>query len=163
MKSLADVLETARTFLAAAQERVHHDIAPILASKVRDRLARVTGGRYDEASVDPETLNVQVRDAEGRWRNAELLSHGTAEQVYLLLRVAMAEILTEDGVNCPLLFDDSTVQSDPQRTWAILDVLHEVSGEHQVIVFSQEDDVIEWAQDHLGTRDQLLFLDVEPL
>lgn len=163
VRSLAEVLEITRRFLIDAQERVHHDIAPVLASKVRDRLARVTGGRYEAVSVDPQTLNVQVRDADGRWRHAEYLSHGTAEQVYLLLRVAMAEILTPEGVSCPLLFDDSTVQSDPQRTHAILDVLHEVSGEHQVIVFSQEDTVTAWAQDHLGSRDRFQYLDVEPI
>jgi uncharacterized protein YhaN len=163
VESLADVLDTTKRFLAAAQERVHRDIAPVLAAKVRDRLARVTDGRYVEVSVDPETLKVQVRDSRGRWRNAEFLSHGTAEQVYLLLHVAMAEILTADGANCPLLLDDSTVQSDPQRTRAILDVLHEVSLEHQVILFSQEDDVIAWAQEQLGARDMLLPLVVEPI
>lgn len=160
VESLAEVLETTKKFLTAAQERVHRDIAPVLAAKVRDRLARVTDGRYVEVSIDPETLKVQVRDAGGRWRNAEFLSHGTTEQIYLLLRVAMAQILTEPGTHCPLLIDDSTVQSDPKRTRAILDVLRDVSIEHQVIVFSQEDDVTTWAQRNLGTRDRLHLLSV---
>lgn len=163
VRSLAKVLDTAKGFLAEAQKRVHHDIAPVLASKVRDRLARVTEGRYVEVSVDPESLSVQVQDARGRWRKAEFLSHGTSEQVYLLLRVAVAEILTPEDVSCPLLFDDSTVQSDPQRTLAILDLLHEVSEEHQVIVFSQENEVVAWAQEHLGDRDSLIAMDVEAL
>lgn len=163
VESLADVLDTTRRFLAAAQERVHRDIAPVLAAKVRDRLARVTDGRYLGVSVDPETLKVRVRDAGGRWRNAEFLSHGTAEQVYLLLHIAMAEILTTGGANCPLLLDDSTVQSDPQRTRAMLEVLRDVSTDHQVILFSQEDAVAAWAQGNLGTRDRLLSLSVEPL
>ncbi len=116
-----------------------------------------------EVGVDPETLHVQVRDATGRWRNADFLSHGTAEQIYLLLRVAMAEILTTEDTRCPLLVDDATVQSDPRRTLAILDVLHEVSREHQVVLFSQEDDVANWAQSSLGPRDRLLSLVVSPL
>lgn len=163
VESLAEVLETTKGFLAAAQERVHRDIAPVLAAKLRDRLARVTDGRYVEVSVDPETLKVQVREARGHWRNAEFLSHGTAEQIYLLLRIAMAQILTTAGANCPLLIDDSTVQSDPQRTQAILDVFREVSNEHQVILFSQEDDVVTWAQANLGPRDRLHSLAVAPL
>lgn len=163
VKSVGEVLETTKSFLTTAQERVHRDIAPVLGAKVRDRLSRVTEGRYVEVGVDPETLNVQVRDARGHWRNAEFLSHGTAEQIYLLLRVAMAEILTTEGTRCPLLVDDATVQSDPRRTLAILDVLHEVSREHQVVLFSQEDDVANWAQSSLGPRDRLLSLVVSPL
>jgi hypothetical protein len=67
----------------------------------------------------------------------------------------MAEVLTASGANCPILLDDSTVQSDPERTHAILDVLHDVSTEHQVIVFSQERDVLAWTEKNLGVRDQL--------
>lgn len=155
VESLAGVLDTTKRFLSQAQDRVHRDIAPVLRDKVGDRLFRVSGGRYVEVTVDPETLKVDVRDVQGRWRDANLLSHGTAEQVYLLLRVAMAEVLTASGANCPLLLDDSTVQSDPERTHAILDVLHDVSSEHQVIVFSQENDVLAWAEENLGVRDQL--------
>jgi DNA repair protein SbcC/Rad50 len=163
VRTLDDVLQTTRRFLSAAQERVHRSIAPVLAGKVGHRLVQVTGGRYSEVVIDPESLRVKVRDASGAWRNADLLSHGTAEQVYLLLRVAMAEILTSNGANCPLLLDDSTVQSDPQRTRAILDVLHEVSTEHQVILFSQEDDVLDWARENLGAPDRLHSLEVETL
>ncbi|MEX2324057.1 MAG: AAA family ATPase [Acidimicrobiia bacterium] len=155
VESLKAVLDTTRAFLTDAQERVHRNIAPVLAAKVSERLARVTAGRYENVIVNPETLQVQVQDADGRWQNADLLSHGTAEQIYLLLRIAMAEILIANGASCPLLLDDSTVQSDPQRTSAILDVLHEVSTGHQVILFSQEDDVFEWASENLGPRDHL--------
>jgi uncharacterized protein YhaN len=86
VESLAEVLETTKRFLSQAQERLHRDIAPLLRDKVGDRLTRVTRGRYAEVAVDPETLKVHVRDVDGRWRDADLLSHGTAEQVYLLLQ-----------------------------------------------------------------------------
>lgn len=158
LETLESTLDRTAQFLAAAQERVHRDIAPVLQAKVRDRLERVTGGRYRDVIIDPEDLEVQVRDAAGRWRNASLLSHGTAEQVYLLLRIAIAEILTNEGANCPLLLDDATVQSDPVRTRAVLDVLHEASADHQIIVFSQEVVVSEWAEQNLTERDALVTL-----
>jgi len=40
----------------------------------------------------------------------------------------------------------------------VLDVLHELSSEQQVIVFSQEQEVLSWAENRLGERDQLLRL-----
>ncbi len=73
----------------------------------------------------------------------------------------MAEhLITTDEV-APFILDDALVQTDSTRAAAILDVLHELSGERQIIVFSQEDDVLEWAKATLrGPRDRLVELDL---
>lgn len=156
VQALAEIIDITQRYLQEAQDRVHRDIAPALASRVREHLVRITGGRYTDLRVDPETLDVLVREAEGSWRDAMKLSHGTAEQVYLLLRIAMADVLSEGSSAVPLLLDDVTVQSDSVRTSVVLDVLHEVSDSHQVVLFTQEEDVLAWArmnlrepQDHL--------------
>lgn len=149
VEALDETLATTCTLLEAAQDRVHRDIAPVLIAKVQDRLARVTAGRYREVTVDPHNLEVKVRDPNGHLRSAGLLSHGTAEQVYLLLRIAMTEILTGNDAKSPLLLDDVAVQTDPARSRALLEVLHEASAEHQVILFSQELDVLDWARAYL--------------
>ncbi|MPZ87772.1 MAG: AAA family ATPase [Nitriliruptorales bacterium] len=159
VERLSATLDTTERFLRAAQERVHRDIAPVLAGAIGRLLPEVTLGRYREARVDPASLELQVREVSGRWRQAALLSHGTAEQLYLLLRVALAQHLTKAGEVCPLLLDDVTVQSDAQRTLAILRALVLVSRERQVILLSQEEQVHGWAQANLGPRDQLIELD----
>ena len=113
-------------------------------------------------TVDVETLMVQVSGSEGKWRNAALLSHGTAEQIYLLLRVIMARLLTRPGELCPLLFDDVTVHCDAARQNEILNILHAVSREQQVILFSQEPETLEWAGEHLSDEmDRLVELDLQ--
>ena len=75
---------------------MHRDVAPVLAGTLRGWLPRVTEGRYTDATVDPETLEVQVCGPRRRWRRAALLSQGTREQIYLLLRMALVEHLTSD-------------------------------------------------------------------
>lgn len=156
---LQRTLDLTLQILGNAQDRAHRTIAPILARTVARFLPGVTAGRYTEATVDPETLKVRVRDGAGHLRDATALSHGTAEQVYLLLRVALAEHLARPGETCPLILDDATVQSDRVRTEAIMQCLHAVSRERQVIVFTQEDEVLEWAQRHLdSTQDRLVRL-----
>ena len=92
---------------------------------------------------------VHVRLPDGASVPAQLLSHGTAEQVYLLLRVAIVERLANKRRPCPLVMDDITVQSDTQRTTAILETLQTLAGERQIILFTQEDDVLRSAQEHL--------------
>lgn len=153
---LATTLTLTKKFLAAAQDQVHRDIAPTLAATLRTRLPEITDGRYTDATVDPATLRVQVCGPSRQWRPADNLSIGTAEQVYLLLRVALAEHLSTTGETCPLLLDDITVQADDARTEAILELVHRLSADRQVVLFAQETSVLDWARTHLDDeRDAL--------
>jgi hypothetical protein len=164
LAGLATTLTLTKKFLAAAQDRVHRDIAPTLAATLRTRLPGVTDGRYTDATVDPATLRVTVCGPTRQWRPADNLSIGTAEQVYLLLRFALAEHLSTTGETCPLLLDDITVQADDTRTEAILNLVHQVSADRQVVLFAQETAVLNWARTNLdNTRDALRELSPVPV
>ena len=160
VERLDHTLGTTQFFLEKAQEKVHRTVAPLLRDAVRPWLHRVTDGRYTDVLIDAESLLVRVSGDGRSWREVPLLSHGTAEQVYLLLRIAMARLLTrESGETCPLILDDVTVNCDPQRQAEMMDVLHIISEEQQVIVFSQELETMRWAQEHLvEPRDRLVGL-----
>ncbi len=149
LRDLDATLELTRTFLTVAQERAHRTIAPRLADGVRRWLPVATSGRYTDVTVDSEFLRVRVRGPAGRWRDADLLSYGTAEQIYLMLRVTLAEQLTRPGTSCPLLLDDVTVHADAERTGQILDLLLLASEEHQIVLFTQQDLVADWARRRL--------------
>lgn len=149
LRELDETLELTRRFLTAAQERAHRTIAPVLADAIRSSLPDVTGGRYTEVTVDPERLRVQVRAPAGRWRSADVLSHGTAEQVYLLLRIALARHLAHPGRSCPVLLDEVTVHADAHRTEQILEQLLLASADRQIIVFTQQGQVRDWARRRL--------------
>jgi uncharacterized protein YhaN len=121
VRELQRTLDLTREFLQIAQTGVHRQIAPILVQTVKRWLPSVTGGRYTDVTVNPTSLQVKVCGPTRRWRSADLLSYGTAEQIYLLLRVALADHLTRGYDTCPLLFDDVTVHADapaPATSWA---------------------------------------------
>lgn len=149
VERLGQTLRLTEQFLQKAQERVHRTIAPLLNASVERWLPNVTEGRYRNVRVDPVSLQVTVEDPTGARREASLLSHGTAEQIYLLLRVGLAEHLTVADETCPLLLDDVTVQSDSRRKISILETLKALSEERQVILFSQEEEVLSWARAEL--------------
>jgi uncharacterized protein YhaN len=146
VQDLAAVVDETLNLLEAAERRVHRDLAPILTASVQHYLPAITGGAYVEVGMNPRDLSVDVKEARtGQWRDARLLSEGTREQIYLLLRVAMAEHLVTTAETAPLLLDEVTAQSDPERKGRMLDVLHALSADRQVILFSHDDDVTEWA------------------
>ncbi|WP_439655795.1 AAA family ATPase [Lentzea sp. HUAS TT2] len=148
-----EAIDLASRYLTAAREKVHSTIAPALESTLRTWLPSVTDGRYVDAAVDPSTLTVRVCAASESWHQASRLSLGTAEQVYLLLRVALAQHLATEP--CPLLLDDVTVQADDARTRAVLDLLLQLSADRQIVLFAQDAAVAEWARERLGERDVL--------
>lgn len=163
VQELAATLDHTRRFLKAAQDTVHRDIAPVLANSLEARLPRVTDERYTEALVDPATLAVKVRLTDGRWIEATQLSVGTAEQVYLLLRIALAEHLGNPDEPCPLLLDDVTVQADDIRTTEILETLLTLSEDRQIILFAQEEEILEWARERLVDQERHGIVELEQI
>jgi DNA repair protein SbcC/Rad50 len=147
---MAEVLDRTLALLRNAEEQVHRDLAPVLADTVRRWLPRISGDAYLDVSVDPRDLRVRVREGATRqWREAWRLSEGTREQIYLLLRVAMAQHLVTTGETAPLILDEVTAQADDTRRDALLGVLHELSLERQVILFTHDPRIGEWASRHL--------------
>ncbi len=160
LEELKTILDLAAEYLEVAQQEAHRSISPVLERAIRGRLPLVTQGRYQDVRVQAETLAVELMEPSGAWRDAGLLSQGTTEQTYLLLRLALVENLgTNETV--PLIPDDVTVQCDAARTVALLDLLHEVSKERQVVLFSQETGVRAWAEENLrGPDDRLIGLEL---
>ena len=81
-----------------------------------------------------EDFSLQTRASlEETHRDAMWRSDGTMDQLYLALRLAVAEELTP---NAPLILDDALVRFDDSRLKAALDILEDISREKQVILFT---------------------------
>lgn len=73
-----------------------------------------------------------------------LLSRGTAEQLYLAIRLALAETMSRQ-VSLPLLFDDLFVNFDESRLHAALGLLGELSISRQIVMMTCHKHVAEAA------------------
>lgn len=146
LRRASDILDMTREHLKAAQDEVHRMLAPDLREALEKRLSLVTDGRYSAVRIDPEEgMEVQLEVEDGVFRSATELSHGTVDQTYLLLRIGLAEALGDRKESAPLFLDDATVHSDTDRTIRFLDLLIALSEERQIVVFTQEEEVREWA------------------
>jgi len=162
LRTAGEIVDIATRQLEAAQEEVHRMLAPDLREALAERLSLVTGGRYSAVRIDPEEgLEVQLEVEDGEYRSASELSHGTIDQVYLLLRIGLAEALGDKKESAPLFLDDATVHIDTDRTMRFLDLLLALSKERQIVAFSQEEEVRAWAERRLtgDARHRLIELD----
>ena len=77
-------------------------------------------------------MSLSARE-EDTLRTAQWRSDGTVDQLYLALRLAVAEELTKDA---PLVLDDAFVRFDDTRLKAAMEVLRETAETKQVILFT---------------------------
>jgi DNA repair exonuclease SbcCD ATPase subunit len=130
-----EALRQATEMIEAAGRGVHGRVAPRLAASVSERLAFLTGDRYGEANVDIEHFAVSLASAEREGLvPLDLVSHGTRDQVALLLRLALCEVLGDGGESMPLLLDDPLGSADPERRQSLLKFLAQLSTTNQVVL-----------------------------
>lgn len=130
-----DAIGLAIHLIEQASRRTHRDLAPQLAAGIASRLALVTDARYREVNVDTEHFAVSLLCHERPdMLPLEHASHGTRDQVSLLLRIALAETLSAGIEAVPLLLDEPLLTADPHRREAMLRFVHELSAGQQVVL-----------------------------
>ena len=93
----------------------------------------LTDGRYDRMHLQRDFSLMAGTGRETVLRSALWRSDGTADQLCLALRLAVAEALMPDA---PLILDDALVRFDDRRLEKALVLLKEEARSRQVIVFT---------------------------
>ncbi len=129
----ATELEAIRLALSTIEElssQIHDSFGQQLNQTVAQVISEVTGQRYQELKID-EKLDIKLA-WNGTYVALERLSTGTMDQVFLALRLAVADLLLgKDEV--PLIFDDSFAMYDDTRLKA---ALTEVANRKQILLFT---------------------------
>ena len=117
-------LTIAQETLAQARSELQRRFAPRISQRAQTYLSAMTGGRYQRLSMGEDfSLQAGTGDEEtlhdALWR-----SDGTIDQLYLALRLAVAEELTPDS---PLILDDALVRFDDTRMQAALAILEDMA------------------------------------
>ena len=83
-----------------------------------------------------ETFAVTKLTRDGRDESFDILSAGTQEQIAVLVRLAFADLLREQGREAPVILDDALVFSDDQRIERMFDILSAVAERMQIVVLT---------------------------
>lgn len=119
--------------LENASRELQRRFAPRLSQRAQEIFSRLTGGRYQRLALCQDLSLEAAAEGENTLRSSLWRSDGTADQLYLALRLAVAEELTP---NAPLILDDALVRFDDTRLAAALQILKEESQTKQVIIFT---------------------------
>lgn len=133
LEEISAALEIAQQTLAAATEQLQRRFAPRITERAKALFARLTDGRYDRLNLTRELAVDTAAAGELTMHSAQWRSEGTVDQLYIALRLAVAEELVPEA---PLVLDDALVRFDDRRLKNALLLLEEVSASRQVILFT---------------------------
>ena len=131
-------INTAIDFLEQATRTVHRDLAPRLAETISENLSLVTEQRYSAVNVDTDHFAITLEGDRPELIPLEQVSHGTRDQVALLLRLALADVLSDRGEPVPLFLDEPLLSADPSRREHMLDFLCHLSERHQLVITAND-------------------------
>jgi uncharacterized protein YhaN len=109
-----------------------------------DYFSKLTEGEYRRVVMTLGHKELKAEHKSAGLLDSGLLSRGTAEQLYLAIRLALAETMSRQ-VSLPLLFDDLFVNFDEPRLHAALMLLGELSASRQIVMMTCHKHVAEAA------------------
>lgn len=124
-----DALQTANTTL---QNR----FSPELGRRAAEIFADMTGSTWSHILLDREFHLSAESGSDPTRRSVQLLSAGTADQLYLAVRLAICEMILPPEQNPPLILDDALLTFDDARLSTTLDYLTRLGAQRQILLFT---------------------------
>ncbi len=133
LRRRANGLRLLRETMLACRQAVSTEFSKPVAALVSRWFEAVTDGRYDGVEVNGELLPTGARKSGGESTLLHKLSHGTREQVVVLVRLALGVLSSEKERNLVVL-DDRLVNADPVRLKRLSSVIEEAAGKCQIVL-----------------------------
>jgi len=141
-------LKMAESLLQEALRRFRERAQGPMVTLASEYFALITGGRYARLRVDEagDKPALQAVDAEGRAIGIDAMSEGTADQLYLALRLAALELQRSPERMMPLVLDDVLMTSDDERAARMFKALARFAEGGQVLLFTHHQHLVPLAQ-----------------
>ena len=131
-----DALGAALAALEQAHSGLQARFSPALNRRAGELLAELTGGKYDKVALTQQ-FEALAEEHDGlQPRRALTLSQGTADQLYLAVRLAVCELVLPAEEPCPLVLDDALANFDDGRCALALEALARLGEERQILLFT---------------------------
>lgn len=133
LKKLEKSMNLAKALLEKAYEKMKNTVTPKFTENLSKNINEITNGKYTNVMVqDDNGLVVELEN--GNYVEANRLSVGTIDQLYLSLRLSMIEDLSNEKM--PIILDEAFAYYDTQRLKNILRYLANTYKDRQIILFT---------------------------
>lgn len=126
-------IEIAKEVLEKAYQKMKENVTPKFTQNLSKNIEKITNGKYKNVRINDEE-GIIVEKENGEYISVEKLSIGTIEQLYISLRFAMIEEITNEKM--PIILDEAFAYYDSERLKNILKNINEQFKENQIIIFT---------------------------
>jgi uncharacterized protein YhaN len=154
VRRLHDRLRLVEGIIRLADQRFRERHQPDVIARTNAYLKLITDGRYRGIVLDEGTrrLNI-ISAADSRQRPLDVaVSQGTRDQVYLSLRLALADHMDSEHEPLPIFLDEVFVTWDKERRHRAYPILAELSKRRQIFLLTCHRWFEEEALVHLGAH-----------
>ncbi len=133
LKNLEKSMNLAKEILGSSYEKMKNTVTPKFTEELSNSISEITDGKYTKVKLNDDT-GLVVELESGNYMPVSRLSIGTIDQLYLSLRLAMAEKLSEEKM--PIILDEAFAYYDKERLENILKYLEKRFNQYQIIIFT---------------------------
>ena len=148
------------TLLNKAMTIYEKERQPFVLKHAGRYLDKITEGRYIRVIKKAEGNKLVVETPEGLQKSVNALSRGTAEQLYLSMRLAFIKEYANRVGTLPIIVDDILVNFDPQRAKTTIRLLNEISKENQIIMFTCHPNTLDLCKKEIKDFKEPVLIDV---
>lgn len=131
-----DALRLSLDALQTANTTLQNRFSPELGRRAAEIFADMTGSTWSHILLDREFHLSAESGSDPTRRSVQLLSAGTADQLYLSVRLAICEMILPPEQNPPLILDDALLTFDDARLSTTLDYLTRLGAQRQILLFT---------------------------
>lgn len=131
-----DALRLSLDALQAANTTLQNRFSPELGRRAAEIFADMTDSTWSHILLDREFHLSAESGSDPTRRSVQLLSAGTADQLYLAVRLAICEMILPPEQNPPLILDDALLTFDDARLSTTLDYLTRLGAQRQILLFT---------------------------
>lgn len=127
-------LTKAAEWLMQAHNEIKNNFAPRLNEKASEYLKFLTYEKYEDVRAT-DTFGINLKGTDGNITEAEYMSRGTYDLMYIALRFAAMNVLTDSKIP-PVILDDAFSQLDDKRLTQAMKFLKVMPEFSQVMYFT---------------------------
>ncbi|MNO37610.1 recombination protein F [compost metagenome] len=142
------VMAVCHELIVRVRQIYEEERQPAVLLAASNYLQRMTGGVYFRILMKMGSQELLAEHREHGPIGSSYLSRGTAEQLYLSMRLALSDAVSGQ-LKLPILLDDLFVNFDHSRMTGALSVIQTVSEQHQVIMMTCHDHIAQGVMNKL--------------
>ena len=134
LKEKNNAINLAKQALETAYQKMKNDVTPKFTQKLSENINNITNGKYNKIIINEED-GIIIELPNGEYKNANTLSVGTIQQLYMAFRLSMAEDISDEEM--PIILDEIFAFSDDSRMEdSIKNLYNNYANSHQILLFT---------------------------